>query len=85
MPAPFRVGIRPSSDLCRVRGDGVGNTQCLLGELGQSFILRTFEPLAEPVGSICTFMIPLNPPLLMMAIRRRFNEMREGDLIVKLP
>jgi hypothetical protein len=60
---PFRVWIRPDGDFCHVRVDGKHNAQRLLVSLSESFVFKTFDPMTEEAGSLCSFLVPFNPPL----------------------
>lgn len=54
----FRVWVRPLGANCRVRVDGIANTQWLLDRLGQSFVFKSSEPVREdPSSSLCTFEV----------------------------
>lgn len=66
----FRVWIKPRTDFCRVHVDGSENSRWLLNTLGRSFVFRTFEPLGDEVGAVCTFDVALNPPLSLLAFRK---------------
>lgn len=58
MMTPFHVWLRPLGGACRVRVDGVENTQWLLHRLGQSFVFKTADPIAEEAdSSCCTFRV----------------------------
>jgi hypothetical protein len=59
----FRVWIRPKGDFCQVRVDGRDNAQRLLNCLSQSFVFKTFDPMREEEGALCSFLVPYNPPL----------------------
>ena len=68
---PFGVWIRPMGDFCRVRVDGIENLQWLLGQLSQSFVFRTFDPVREVAGtSHCIFQVSCNPPLSHASLRK---------------
>ena len=68
---PFHVWLRPASDFCRVRVDGIENARWLLDRLSQSFVFKTFEPFGEAMGSsMCSFQIPYNPPLSRFKFER---------------
>jgi hypothetical protein len=49
----FPVWIRPLSSACRMRVDGIHNTQWLLNRLSQSFVFKSSEPVREEEGSSC--------------------------------
>ena len=54
----FRVGLRDLGFHCRVRVDGLANTQWLLQRLSQSFVFKTSQPVCEESGSsCCTFHV----------------------------
>ena len=55
---PFRVRVRPLGRACRVRVDGIANTQWLLDRLGRSFVFKTSEPVHQvSSSSCCTFQV----------------------------
>lgn len=67
----FQVWIRSLGDFCLVRVDGSDNLEWLLGQLSQSFVFRTFEPVRRAKeSSHYTFEIPCNPPLTQALIRK---------------
>ena len=79
---PFRVWLRPKGDFCHVRVDGIENLQWLLGQLSQSFVFRTFEPIQQIDESVhCTFDVPCNPPLTQPALRKLFAGIPEVQLM----
>lgn len=77
----FRVWIKPRTDFCRVHVDGIDNSRWLLNMLGRSFVFRTFEPLGDAVGAVCTFDVALNPPLSLMAFRKLLVSIPEVQLV----
>ncbi len=66
----FRVWIRPLRSNCRVRVDGIGNAEWLLGRLGRSFVFKTAEPMNEEDGSShCSFHVEYPPRHLVARSR----------------
>lgn len=79
---PFRVWIRPRGDFCHVRVDGIKNLQWLLGQLSQSFVFRTFEPIGQLDDSLhCTFDVPCNPPLTLSSLRKLLTDIPQVQLM----
>jgi len=78
----FRVWIRPLGDFCHFRVDGIDNAQWLLGQLSQSFVFRTFEPIGEAEGSThCTFQVPCHRPLSPAILRKLLSAIPEVQLL----
>ena len=50
----FQVWIRPLKSACRVRVDGIRNTQWLLNRLSDSFVFKNSEPLDDDMGTACS-------------------------------
>jgi hypothetical protein len=68
----FRVWIRPLGTVCRVRVEGVGNTEWLLDRLSESFVFKTSEPLTDVNGtSQRTFRVAYRPQMS----RRTFEKL----------
>ena len=54
----FHVWVHRAGNDCRVRVDGMKNTEWLLNRLGQSFVFKTSEPVDEERNSsFCTFRV----------------------------
>jgi len=81
----FRVWIRPLGDFCRFRVDGIDNAQWLLGQLSQSFVFRTFEPMGEMDGSTqCTFQVPCHGPMSPAVLQKLLRAIPEVQLMREL-
>jgi hypothetical protein len=50
----FRVWIRPTVSVCRVRVDGIRNAQWLLNRLSESFVFKSSEPLDDNTATACS-------------------------------
>ena len=79
---PFCVWVRPLGDFCHVRIERIENVQWLLGQLSQSFVFRTFDPIRTlQQSSHCTIEIPCNPPLTQALLRRLLVAIPEVKLM----
>jgi len=77
----FRVWIRPLGTVCRVRVEGVENTEWLLDRLSESFVFKTSEPLTDVNGtSHRTFRVAYRPQMS----RPRFEKLLAAIPEVKL-
>lgn len=50
----FHVWIRPLSNACRVRVDGMLNARWLLNRLSESFVFKNSEPLDDNTETACS-------------------------------
>jgi hypothetical protein len=50
----FHVWIRPLSNACRVRVDGMLNARWLLNRLSESFVFKNSEPLDDNTKTACS-------------------------------
>jgi hypothetical protein len=80
----FRVWLRPLGGVCRVRVDGISNTQWLLDRLGRSFIFKTSDPVNEEEGSsCCTFRLAYNSQVSHRAFERLLVAIPEVNLMTE--
>jgi hypothetical protein len=81
---PYRVWVRPIGDFCRVRVDGTQNARSLLKLLSQSFVFKTFDPMIEEDDStVCSFLVPYNPPLSRSAFAKLLMAIPEVRLMAE--
>jgi hypothetical protein len=80
----FHVWLRPLGNACRVRVDGIKNTQWLLDRLGQPFVLKTSEPVRQDLSSsCCTFQVMYSFQMSHPLFKRLLAAMPEVNLMVE--
>ncbi|HYW78998.1 MAG TPA: hypothetical protein VE890_05445 [Thermoguttaceae bacterium] len=78
----FRVWIRPLGGNCRLRVDGIGNTQWLLDCLGRSFVFKTAAPVNEEYDSpYCSFHVAYNSQTSHRSLQRLLAGIPEVSVI----
>jgi hypothetical protein len=79
----FSVWTRPLGSACRVRVDGVKNTQWLLKRLARSFVFKASEPLQEDEGSsCCTFRVLYSSQMSRSTFERLLADIPEVTLML---
>lgn len=81
---PFRVWMRPLGHACRVRVDGITNTQWLLDRLGRSFVFKTAEPVCQDLSSsCCTFQVMYSSQMARRSLEKLLQAIPQVRLMVE--
>lgn len=78
----FRVWTRPLDSSCRMRVDGLKNTQWLLDQLSRSFAFKTAQPIFTEAGSACcTFHMTYTSQVTRPVLDRLLGGIPEVNLM----
>ena len=80
----FHVWIHRAGNACRVRVDGMKNTEWLLNRLSQSFVFKTSEPVNEERNSsYCTFRVTYSSQMSRPRFERLLAAIPEVKLMLE--
>jgi len=78
----FNVWIRSAGNASRVRVEGNQNAQWLLGQLSQSFVFKSSEPVRQVKATLCcTFDVPYGSQTTRFSFERLLAAIPEVTLM----